>query len=417
MEAQQTNADPVQFASALETFNAIIPGCDAMQRFETMQYRQPFRCLANTKAKDKFDVCKWSGSKCYSKLEHADTQLIRRLLLELERTNIYTNGEECITMVEDLASEAICYHHKELARMLFQSRVREQLGRQVQEQVVVYKPVIVKSDSEFEIDWWLRPPPHGAMHYIPKYRSFSDPGAVSREIKDSIRDQARQPLITETTRSDDGLTKHDETQDGYLYVYWNRASFGHLKIGFTGIDVEKRLEKWEEQCHHIAEKRYQSPQRIKHAARVEKLIHTEFENHRVCEPACRGCGKMHIEWFRNLNLEFAIRRIEAWSAWIDKGPYERRGGAWRLKEDPEFELPLPLPIRTEEPQTPKKTRSPRSTSASPRQVSRPRRAREHSPSPQLQRQVSSLLDFFAAQTERPASAGNATSTLSATTAE
>ena len=412
-EAQRTNANPVQFVSALETFNTIIPGCDAMYRFETMQNEHwlPFRCLANTKAYT--GESKWSGRKCNWKLIPIDRHLIKQVLLQLERTNIYSGGEECIAMFGVVASEAICHHHRELAQMLFKSRVRELLGRRVQEQAVAHKPVTVISNSKFDIGWWLRPPPHGALHYLPEYRSFSDPGSVSKEVHHSIKSQVRQPLVSGTTRSIDGLTEHDETRDGYLYVYWNRASFGHLKIGFTGKDVDQRLQEWEEQCHHIAEKQYQSPRKIKHAARVEKLIHAEFANHRVAEPACHGCGKKHIEWFQGLDLGFVIQRIEAWSEWISTSPYEYREWAWRLKEDAEYELPLPSAIQTEASKTPKKPRSPRSESASPRQKSRPQRAREQSPSPLPRTRPSSILSLLAAQIEPAVSATKAMHTFSA----
>ena len=415
LEAQQRNANPVRFVSALETFNAIIPGCDSMDRFKTMQneYWLPFKCLANTKANAYFSDSKWSDRKCNWRLTGVDRQLIRRVLLQLERTNIYSDGEECIALFGVLASEAICHHHKELAQMLFKSRVRELLGRRVQEQGVAHRPVTVVSDSEFSIGWWLRPAPYGALHYLPEYRSFSDSGSVSKEASHLMISQVRQPLVTGNTRSIDGLTEHDETRDGYLYVYWNRASFGHLKIGFTGNDVDQRLQDWEEQCRHIAEKQYQSPRRIKHAARVEKLIHAEFANHRVAEPACHGCGKRHIEWFRDLDIGFVIKRIEAWSEWISTSPYEYRGGAWRLKEDAIYELPLPSTIQTEAPKTPKKPRSPRSESASPRQKLRPQRAREQSPSPQPRTRPSSLLTLLAAQIEPAVSAAKAMHTFSA----
>ena len=375
-----------------------------MHRFETM----PFRCLANKKA-----YGKRSDRKCNSPLIHIDINSIRRVLLQLESMNIHSDGEECITIFGLVASKAICQWHKESAERLFKSRVRELLGRRVQEQVAAHKPITVMSDSTFDIGWWLRPAPHGTRHYLPEFRSFSDPGSVSKETNHSIKSQARQPLVTGTTRSINGLTEHDETRDGYLYVYWNRASFGHLKIGFTGRDVDQRLQEWEEQCHHIAEKQYQSPRKIKHAARVEKLVHTEFANNRVAEPACHGCGKKHIEWFRDLDLGFVIQKIEAWSEWISTSPYEYRGGAWLLKEDAEFELPLPSAIRTEAPKTPKKPRAPRSESASPRQKRRPQLAREQSPSPQPRARPSSLLTLLAAQIEPAVSAGKVMHTFSA----
>lgn len=373
-----------------------------------------FRCLTDTKAKHGSIDRKWSGRKCDWKLERADRGLIRRLLLQLDEMNIYADGEECINVFGVLASQAICYHHEALARMLFKHRIRElkerrvqeQKERRIQEQETTRKPIKLTSDSNFGIGWWLRPAPHGALHYIPEYRSFSNPSSVSEKVNELIRDQARQPLVTETTRSIDGLTEHDETRDGYLYVYWNRASFGHLKIGFTGDIVDRRLHDWEQQCQHIAEKQYQSPRKIKHAARVEKLIHTEFANHRVSEPACHGCGKEHIEWFRDLDLRLVIQRIDAWSQWIDECPYEYIRGAWRLKEAPEFGLPLPSAIQTTVPQTPKKPKTPRSKPSSPRQNSRPQPAREQSPSRQPRARPSSLFTLLAAQVQPAVSAAN-----------
>ena len=386
-----------------------------MQRLETMQNesRHFLRCLANTKAQNGSNGCHWSDRKCNTKLEHADRQLIRQLLLQLDQMNVHTNGEECINVFIALAREAICHYHKALAQTRFRNKLREPLERRNQEQETTREPVAVTSDSDFGIGWWLRPASHGALHYLPEYRSFGDPSSDLENVYHSIKNQARQPLVTGITRCADGLTEHDETRDGYLYVYWNRASFGHLKIGFTGKDVDQRLQEWEEQCQHIAEKQYQSPRKIKHAARVEKLIHTEFANHRVFEPACHGCGKKHIEWFRDLDLGLAIQRIEAWSHWIGEGPYEYSRGAWQLKEDAEFGLPLPSAVRTIAPQTPKRPKATRSKSSSPRQNSRPQLAREQSPSPQPRTRPSSLIALWAARVEPVISAASVMHTFSA----
>ena len=403
LSTQKITVVPTHFVSALEVFNAIIPGCNAMQRYETMQNELslPFRCLANTKAGRDSKNAMWSGKKCGWKLVRADRDLIKRLLVQLTGINIYRDADECITVFEALASEAICDNHKALAKLLYNKKVRSLLNGKLPEQKAVDEIAIVASNPKIDIKWWLRLEPHGALHYLAEFRSFGNLGVASESGNDLVRHQARQPLRTMTTRSAAGLTEHDETQEGHIYVYWNRASFGHLKIGFTGKRVDQRLQEWEEQCHHIAEKQYQSPQKIKHAARVEKLIHAEFANHRVLEPACHGCGKEHIEWFRGLDLGLVIRRIEAWSEWIDKDPYLYSRGVWHLKEDPEYSLPLPSAIETKPPpQTPKKSRTPtRPQITSPRRSSRLLEAREESPSPRSRSRSSPVSTPLVAQIE------------------
>ena len=43
--------------------------------------------------------------------------------------------------------------------------------------------------------------------------------------------------------------------------------------------------------------------------------------------------------FGGLHLGLVIKRIEAWTEWIMKDPYEEKLGHWRFKDGFEFELP------------------------------------------------------------------------------
>ncbi len=132
----------------------------------------------------------------------------------------------------------------------------------------------------------------------------------------------------------------DASPDGYLYVYWNEATFGVRKIGYTTQEVRKRLEQWETGCKHVAVEQYRSPCKVRHAARVEQLVHADLLDCRVFEPACHACLASHIEWFRGVDLPFIIRRIEAWSQWINEGPYQYNGRQWHLTDKGRDKMPI-----------------------------------------------------------------------------
>jgi T5orf172 domain len=396
-EQSHPNTGPTLFVSALDKFNEVIPGCDAIRRFQD----KPNWCLANKK----------DGSRCRWRMPLGTQNKITQLLVEVAEMNIYVNIQECLDKLVALTLIAVCDHQQDSVTWKLKSLLRADRLRssaqaistnstsQTEESRTVDRsgsalmkqesgPNLARKErgsetpvttSAIKVTYWLREPPSQALHYLPEYRPYRPPELCSRSVRKWIVEQAKKPLFI----PDPGITgkfqELDERKDGYLYIYWNRASFGLVKIGCTTTDVDRRLQQWEEKCGHLAEEHYRSPFRIKHVARVEKLIHTEFGEHRVFEPFCHGCGGKHIEWFRGLDLGIVINRIKAWTEWIMKEPYEQNLGHWRLKDSVEIGSPqiCPTPIATNSPKKGKASIA----KESPRYRLRRRRAPESSQNP------------------------------------
>ncbi|MCJ1407885.1 hypothetical protein MMC19_001956 [Ptychographa xylographoides] len=353
-EQSHQHAEPVQFVSALDKFNELIPGDDALQRFED----NPYWCLANKKGRllannQREEI----GSRCRWRMAYQTQSKIAQLLAELAELNIYANRQDCLDKLVELTMIAVCHNQKDaiivkLKLLLQADRLRRSsdmsserhrtadqsgsipitrdsgpgLARKVG---ALQAPI---TTSTIKISYWLRDVPKLALHYLPEYRPYSASKLCPRSVRECVIDQAKESLFLRDPGCTSRFQELDERLDGYLYIYWNRASFGLVKIGCTTRDVKVRLQEWEEKCGHLAEEHYRSPFRVKHVARLEKLIHAEFLNHRVVESYCRGCDSQHIEWFRGLDLALVIRRIEAWTAWIMTAPYhEGPSGSWRLK--------------------------------------------------------------------------------------
>ena len=163
--------------------------------------------------------------------------------------------------------------------------------------------------------------PHKGLHkYLPQFLPYRPPESAHLTVNELIVQRAMEPFKASPDPKELG--------NGYIYVYWNEATFGVRKIRFTTKKVSDRLKEWETDCNHVAIEQYSSPCKVQYAARVEQLLHGELLEHRVHEPACRHCLKSHIEWFRGVNLPFIIGRIEAWSQWISEEPYEKVGRQW-----------------------------------------------------------------------------------------
>ncbi|KAF1845392.1 DUF1766-domain-containing protein [Cucurbitaria berberidis CBS 394.84] len=120
----------------------------------------------------------------------------------------------------------------------------------------------------------------------------------------------------------------------YVYIYWCPGNFGYVKIGVTD-DVSQRLKGWEEQCKQEVREHFQqdSSERVlvKHAFRVEKIVHTALKEIRYQEIGCKGCGRRHIEWFRT-SPEHAALVIKKYSPWAATNPYpfDKSDNGWRL---------------------------------------------------------------------------------------
>lgn len=202
--------------------------------------------------------------------------------------------------------------------------------------VAMQLPVVTSSFTITE--WPYRP--NQRLYSLPHYLPYHHPEPHPRSLIQRLEEQAMKPLHTENpNRHTSAFHEPNELTDGYIYVYWNRISFGLVKIGFTSRDVGLRLQEWANDCGHRIQEFYRSPSKIKHAARVEKLIHTEFRDQRVFQSYCDGCRRTHTEWFKGLDVRVVIERIEAWTEWIMKEPYVERSNGWRLRQGGEFHLP------------------------------------------------------------------------------
>jgi T5orf172 domain len=396
-EQSHPNTEPTHFVSALDKFNEIIPGCDAMRRFQD----KPNWCLANKK----------DDSRCRWRMPLGTQNKITQLLAGVAEMKIYVNMQECLDKLVALTLIAVCSHQQDSVIWKLKSHLRADRLRSSTQVISMNSnsqtersriadrsgPALMKQESGLnlarkergietpvttsavKVTYWLREPPSQALHYLPEYRPYYPSELCLRSVREWIVEQAKEPLFIRDPGITGRFRELDERKDGYLYIYWNRASFGLVKIGCTTIDVDRRLQQWEDQCRHLAEEHYRSPFRIKHVARVEKLIHTEFREYRVFEPYCHGCGGRHIEWFRGLDLGLVVNRIKAWTEWIMKEPYEEKLGRWRLKDSLEFELPQICA-------TPSETNSPKKgkvsiAKESPRYHLRRRRALESSQNP------------------------------------
>ena len=289
---RQPNTSAKSFVSAIQKFNELIPGCDVVDRFR----KQPDRCLANKK----------DGQRCNSRdrLSVEDQSIVGKLLPELARMNFDSFPLYCVQSLVTFINIAVCRCQRiKLLKEVAALRQLRQLERPYDTDLVKHLPVFLP----FRLSDWagLKVPPEWAC----------------LTVDELVLETARKPPEVDVK--------------GYLYVYWNEATFGVRKIGFTTKEVSYRLKEWEEQCNHVATEQYRSPCKVRYADKVEQLVHADLLHYRVYEIRCRTCSKSHIEWFRGVDLPFIIERIEAWSQWVSEEPYKIVDGQWRLTPEAE----------------------------------------------------------------------------------
>ncbi|KAF2190065.1 DUF1766-domain-containing protein [Zopfia rhizophila CBS 207.26] len=162
------------------------------------------------------------------------------------------------------------------------------------------------------------------IQYIQTFLPYQPHGFSSLSLQLAIRKVLEAPLA------------YPELDSKYLYIYWSPGNFGYVKIGVTD-NVPNRLRGWEDQCKHDVREHLQqaSGERrvVKHAYRVEKLVHTELKEVRFQEINCKGCGGTHIEWFRT-SPEHAAKVIKKYSDWTAANPYQfdKLSNRWRLNK-------------------------------------------------------------------------------------
>ena len=330
------------FVSALDKFNEIVPNCDtkkirpsidAMERFQ----RDPTKCLGNTKK---------NGVKCCSPNRSQDQQAIGRLLTELAAMEFENNTQRCVDELSKLTKMAVCCCQREkvqkgVSLLVSPDPVKEETIKveelpghnfirdersttEGQQEQAAIPPVTLTTS----INYWLREPSKTTLIYSPDYRPYQPAKSRRSDVRDWVIKQAKTPLTAL------------ERKAGYLYVYWNQATFGVSKIGYSG-DVTGRLRRWESKCKHIAEEQYRSPIEVRNVRRLERLVHAELKDYRVEEECCRGCFRNHQEWFKGVDFKIILKSIEFWTKWLMKehGQYEEVKGKWLLKEDAKNELP------------------------------------------------------------------------------
>jgi len=114
-EESLSNTGPTHFVSALEKFNEVIPGCDAIRRFQD----KPNWCLAN----------KTDGSRCRRGLPLVTQNKITHLLTELAGLNIYGDMQKCLDKLIAFTSIAVCCHQQDFVIWKLQSLLRAYRSR------------------------------------------------------------------------------------------------------------------------------------------------------------------------------------------------------------------------------------------------------------------------------------------------
>ncbi|KAJ4153044.1 hypothetical protein LMH87_009552 [Akanthomyces muscarius] len=144
-------------------------------------------------------------------------------------------------------------------------------------------------------------------------------------------------VAQELLRSENKKTANNEVSPGLVYVFAVPGNEGFVKVGFTTKEVKERHEKWSKDCNRDSTLLYpleKVPPKVKHAHRVERLVHAELMEHNV-RIYCERCGMQHIEWFE-AEADVAIASVKKWSLWMEANPYEERltreGSRWHLKE-------------------------------------------------------------------------------------
>ena len=125
-----------------------------------------------------------------------------------------------------------------------------------------------------------------------------------------------------------------DTEDGFIYLFWDMQHFGKVKIGYTK-DLTKRLKQWNRQCNrdHLYHPNDGFQIEMKHVHRVEELIHTELKEFRR-QRRCEGCGRMHEEWFE-VPEAHAVKVASKWRDWILQKPYVQDAVTrqWAIRPD------------------------------------------------------------------------------------
>ncbi|KAH7088983.1 T5orf172 domain-containing protein [Paraphoma chrysanthemicola] len=145
---------------------------------------------------------------------------------------------------------------------------------------------------------------------LPGFVAFQPKRTQKMSVAEALQEEIIKPLKTSAQK------------DGFIYVFWEEAQFGMVKIGRTN-NLERRLKEWNRDCqltlkYHPASQRGELAE-IPHVNRIERLIHIELKEHRR-QRYCQRCEKRHQEWFE-VNEPLVTKVFNKWRNWIMQKPY------------------------------------------------------------------------------------------------
>lgn len=192
-------------------------------------------------------------------------------------------------------------------------------------------PRFESSDSSSSIDAILQPP-DGQGSYNLRPREMNDTiSSVTEELSNLSILQATlsefSPHIELPLPRDSVWAKltsplrNRDFETGALYIFDRDDSPGHVKIGWTAVSIDARLEDWS--THGYKPNLLFRVLEVPHAQRVETLSHFELIKEWRQERKCRaeGCAVSHREWFE-VTREKAEQVLGDWADFMTKAqPY------------------------------------------------------------------------------------------------
>jgi T5orf172 domain len=148
------------------------------------------------------------------------------------------------------------------------------------------------------------------------------PTTISRQFRAHIAEP--DPTDSVSSKLRDALVGRD-FETGSLYIFDRESSPGYVKIGWTAVSVESRLESWSK-CDYTPNLLF-SVDDVPHAQRAETLTHyeliKEWRRERQCQ--AKHCRKSHQEWFE-VSKERATEVLGDWAKFMEVAePYDSEG--------------------------------------------------------------------------------------------
>lgn len=158
------------------------------------------------------------------------------------------------------------------------------------------------------------------------YRTSSLEDRYSQPPESEFRPHKARPSSNETVSSImRRVPQRRDNETGFIYIFDRDGSPGHVKIGWTAVGVQQRLEDWSK--HGYTPRLVFETERIPNAQRAETLTHYELITEWRRELRCRNpvCDVKHQEWFE-VSLDRAKQVVANWAEFFKKAkPFDELG--------------------------------------------------------------------------------------------